>query len=229
MRNPEISDDERIASLENIAKYYPEIQEEYKSLFSDFDNALKAKNHSDIVKILAHSKNEFYHPSVATRITFLVIQTLFDEINSEYTPFVTDRFESSAELINEYRRITLLLRRLELFNPEEDMFIDAVNNLSEFVYSPYYYRMLFKNELFETPEADAITLYESVISPLSLTYKVRYLLCFSEEYSGEYWYVSLADIFIGLKDFSTALQYLQKIEAPSPQVKELIAKINNMQ
>lgn len=221
--NEQFKDD--IAFLEKIEEEYPRSKELLSSLFSKCDKYLANKNHSGLIGLVDCTGNHLYMMTSETRFIYLIVQSLSMELLHNSDTFFVDSYKDHASLIDGYRKVTLLLRRLELFNPDEELYSQAVSVLSSLPLSPYIVKIILKNELFDDSESLSQTIYETFWNLKSIPERFRYALCFLEEYDCNYWKLTCADILLSISDYKSALDYLKRLNNPGKQERELISSL----
>lgn len=219
------TDAERISFLETLEKEYPNTKEILSRLYSDLDRVLKKRDHKGLIDLIQYTEGRYFQTTAETRFLFLIIQSLSDEMLSNSEMFFVDSYEDHISLFEAYRKITLLIRRLELFDRSEDYYEEAVRELSSMSLTPYIIRIILKNELFDRPDILAQRVFEQVWNSKDIPSRLRYALSFISEYDDNYWKLCCADIFMSVSEYKSALDYLKMLKNPSFEEKELIKSL----
>lgn len=197
-------------------------------IFSSCNDLLRKKDHMQLVKLVEYSSDPFFLMTADTRYLFFNLQALSEEMIHESPTFFIDRFEDSKSLIQEYRRIILLIRRMELFPEADDMFSEAVECLLKENLSPYLYKTILQSELFEQPKELSIAIYNHIVSTCAEVARLRYLICFSEVYPDNFWHFNEAEVFLSMNDAVSALNCLLKIASPDSDTLSLIHELEGI-
>lgn len=216
---------DKIEFLELMEKEYPRVKDILSVLFSKCDEFLETQNHNGFAGLFDYTEKSLLQLTAETRYLNLINQNLSDEMLHNSEVFFTDSYKDHALLIDGYRKTTLLLRRLELLDPNEELFVSAVSELSSLFLSPYIVKNILANELFDDPESLSRTVYESVWCSKTIPERLRYALCFLEVYDCNYWKLICADILLSISEYKSALEYLKKLENPGEEEKELISSL----
>lgn len=214
-----------VSFLEKLEREYPRSRDILSALFTKCDEYLEAKNHNGLIGLVDYTVSGLIQLTAETRFLCLIVQSLSIELTHNSDTFFVDSYQDHVALLNGYRKVTLLLRRLELFSPDEELYLQAVSELSSLALSPYIVKTILTNELFDDPESLSHTIYETFWSLKAIPERFRYALCFLEEYDCNYWKLTCADILLSISEYKSALDYLKKLSDPGKQEKELISSL----
>lgn len=222
------TEEEDVTFLETIERDLPKSRAILSELFDDCNRCLEQKDHMGLVKLIEHTKKEGFHTTSQTRYLFLTVQCLSEEMLRESDRFFVDSYSDYLSLIEAYRRITLLLRRLELTGKSESLYEEALAELFSMPLTPNIVRIVLTKELFDSPELIARTFVENLRDAKDSLECLEYSLGFLEEYKNNYWKITCADILLSLSDYRSALSYLEMLDNPGPEEKDLISSLKEL-
>lgn len=222
------SEEEDVSFLETIERDLPKTQAILSELFDDCNKCLENKDHMGLVRLIEHTKKEGFHTSSQTRFLFLTVQCLSEELLLKSESFFVDSYSNYSSLIMAYRKITLLLRRLELIDATEPLYEETLKELFSMPLTPTIVKIILSKELFDSPENIARIFLDALSQEKSPLECLSYSLRFLDEYKNNYWKITCADILLSLSDYRSALDYLELLENPGPNEKELIFSLKEL-
>ncbi len=223
-----ITKEDDVAFLERVERDFPQSRAILSALFDDCNRCLEKKDHLGLAKLVRYTKEEGFHNTSQTRYLFLMVKCLSEEMIMESDHFFADSYSDYLSLIEAYRRITLLMRRLELTSKDEGFYEEALAELFSMPLTPNIVRTVLTKELFDTPEAIARVFLENMRDSKSLLECLKYSLIFLDEYKNNYWKITCADILLSLSDYRSALSYLEALDNPGAEEKELISSLKEL-
>ena len=162
---PEIDTLIQIGKIENMRSYMESYNAEFIKLFEAFlaeptlENIMKAYEYKQ-GPVARSSDNSYKHISNL----HLIVDTAVREMTIGYPP-VTGPAVSYREAIDNYRKLTLMLRRYELMNDEDDA--DLVREAGEYIreheVSPVAIHDIIDNDICFADKADAAERFAKIL------------------------------------------------------------------
>ncbi len=198
------------------------LEKENEELFSSY---LSQNDNSVLDKIISNLLRDDYYKTGELKRMGSIVSILTKEIAEGVEHSFAEGLTSYEELYEKYVTVILLLRRIEMAAEEEFSAISyetlpsmGINAIIEVIKSEYFERRLYILS----------NLYSKSKLILPDDMKLEWLTKLIEAYPADNWYIEMASLYLDYGQMENALIFLEKIEKPSEEIKELVEELKNV-
>lgn len=198
------------------------LEKENEELFSSY---LNQNDNSVLDKIISNLLRDDYYKTGELKRMGSIVSILTKEIAEGVEHSFAEGLTLYEELYEKYVTVILLLRRIEMAAEEDFSTISyemlpamGINAIIEVMKSEYFERKLYILS----------NLYSKSKLMLSDDMKLEWLTKLIEAYPADNWYIEMASLYLDYGQMENALIFLEKIENPSEEIKELVEELKNV-
>lgn len=195
--------------------------QENKELFEQY---IISRDNNILNIIIENLLRDDYYKDAELKRMESIVRILINELENTEGPSFCDGITSYRDIYDKYIEIILLLRRIEMAAN------DGFSKISYEVLPTISIQailVIINSEYYERKEYILENMYSNCKATLSDNMKLKWLTKIIELYSGDYWYLELASLYMDYGQFSNALIFLEKVNNPNEDIKELITTLKN--